>query len=390
MRGKGDKAEASRVATASSDLDTAQAQWQSQAPYVFENLQALDEARIGNLRDALTQLQTHEMDQVERNRVSGEQCLNVLLSVETADEINSFAMKAAQGKMSSPRPQQRRSVAPVPSGGLISQIPSNSRSQEDLGAVRTTSTDDIKQKGRFKGLKRFGTVMGRKRDSKMPADVSSPSESPASQSRPSPLNSLGNRFRSRDTAPTLATMQETSPRERPRSPPRLGSEIFSSPSEARADPDTPPNGGLNIDSPYTNGNSLAASRVEPETRDIETPSAIIPERKESLAALEGRTDSEGFSLPPQNLDAISQAQQDAGLADDGTAPQFNVAIRDAPVQEDAGSPVADLASAANRLVCKRPETSSSHDVLTLLSKHLRHRLKGLARCVADVRIVIAL
>lgn len=82
---------------ASSSADDAAHQWESQAPYVFEQLQALDERRINHLRDVLTQLQTHELDQIEKSRASAESCLNALLNLETADEIKTFAAKVSEG-----------------------------------------------------------------------------------------------------------------------------------------------------------------------------------------------------------------------------------------------------------------------------------------------------
>lgn len=85
----GNKAEDAR-----SNVDDATLQWESQAPFVFEQLQALDEGRVNHLRDVLTQFQTHELDQIERSRASAESCLNALLNVETADEIKTFAMRA--------------------------------------------------------------------------------------------------------------------------------------------------------------------------------------------------------------------------------------------------------------------------------------------------------
>lgn len=94
---KGGKAATGKVANATSNLENAKSQWDSQAPYVFENLQAVDETRLNHLRDCLTQFQTHEVDLVERNRVTAEQCLNVLLNVETADEIKTFALRTTSG-----------------------------------------------------------------------------------------------------------------------------------------------------------------------------------------------------------------------------------------------------------------------------------------------------
>ncbi|KAI9823987.1 MAG: hypothetical protein M1826_007581 [Phylliscum demangeonii] len=82
LRKKGGKASAGKVANAASDLEAATAQWNSQAPYVFENLQSVDETRLNLLRDVLTQFETHGVDQVERERVLAEECLNALLNLK--------------------------------------------------------------------------------------------------------------------------------------------------------------------------------------------------------------------------------------------------------------------------------------------------------------------
>jgi F-BAR domain only protein len=83
---------------ASSTVDDASRQWESQAPYVFEQLQAVDVSRVDHLRDVLTQFQTHEVDSIEKNKTSAESCLGALLNVETADEIKTFAARAATGR----------------------------------------------------------------------------------------------------------------------------------------------------------------------------------------------------------------------------------------------------------------------------------------------------
>jgi len=80
------------------DVQEATAQWDIQAPYIFEKLQVVDESRLAHLRDVLTQFQTHEVDQVERNRVTAEQCLNSLLNVEVEEEIGKFAQMCAEGR----------------------------------------------------------------------------------------------------------------------------------------------------------------------------------------------------------------------------------------------------------------------------------------------------
>ena len=106
----GGKSNANKVANATSDVDVANQAWDSQAPYVFEQLQALDESRVNHLRDVLTQFETHEVDLVERNRITAESCLNALLNVNTADEISTFVARNAGGDQSVPRRQASRSA----------------------------------------------------------------------------------------------------------------------------------------------------------------------------------------------------------------------------------------------------------------------------------------
>ena len=96
------KSSANKVANATSDVEAANQQWESQAPYVFEQLQALDEGRVNHLRDVLTQLETHEVDLVERNRITAETCLNALLNVDTSDEISTFVARISGGSSIEP------------------------------------------------------------------------------------------------------------------------------------------------------------------------------------------------------------------------------------------------------------------------------------------------
>lgn len=369
LRGKGDKAEAGKVASANSDLDTAQTQWESQAPYVFENLQALDETRLNHLRDVLTQFQTHEVDQVERDRITAEQCLNVLLNVETADEIKTFALRAVHTKPTI-RPQRNsiatpsRSFQGASSATPTALTPSISQPDDELSTQASNTLSDDKQKGRMKGgLRRLGTVMGRRRESKQNVGTLPPTaESPERKQRPSPFSSLSGRLgRSSNNAPTLGSLEETSPRRRPSSPLRLGSEIFQS-TESRPEAITPTPGARNLEAPpQINGMSTAATAVpaalailngshQGDLADLEPPKPAESQREIQPAITETQKDNEGFSVPPQDLDAISQAQQEAAALGDGGAPQFNVNIRDAPIQE-GGSSEAALAEVATKLVC---------------------------------------
>ena len=106
----GGKSNANKVANATSDVDAANQSWESQAPYVFEQLQALDESRVNHLRDVLTQFETHEVDLVERNRITAEGCLNALLNLNTADEISTFVAQNAGGDQNLPQRLASRSA----------------------------------------------------------------------------------------------------------------------------------------------------------------------------------------------------------------------------------------------------------------------------------------
>ena len=106
---KSGKSSSIKIENTSSDVENAKQQWDVQAPYIFEQLQALDETRSNHLRDVLTQFQTHEVDQVERNRVVAERCLNDLLNVDTGTEISLFVANTTGQRQSFPSRQTTES-----------------------------------------------------------------------------------------------------------------------------------------------------------------------------------------------------------------------------------------------------------------------------------------
>jgi hypothetical protein len=107
---KGGKANTSKVDAASSRLESATQQWQSQAPFVFESLQAFDESRVNQLRDLLTQYQTHESDQAQRTLDNAAVTLSLVLEVSTEKEIQNFAQKITSGRPRlAPRTSTRQS-----------------------------------------------------------------------------------------------------------------------------------------------------------------------------------------------------------------------------------------------------------------------------------------
>lgn len=97
LRDKGAKAQASKVANAVADVENAMSQWESQAPFVFEKLQAVDESRCNHLRSLLTQLETHEADQLDRNRNTVQETMDAILNIETPNEIATFVARMQSG-----------------------------------------------------------------------------------------------------------------------------------------------------------------------------------------------------------------------------------------------------------------------------------------------------
>lgn len=118
---------------ARSSVEDAASQWSSQAPFVFEQLQALDEGRVNHLRDVLTQFQTHELDALERCRNSTESCLNALLTVETSEEVSTFVARA--------RSQQPGSTSAVRDSMIGSSRGSTSNMPPVPPPPRQTSVD---------------------------------------------------------------------------------------------------------------------------------------------------------------------------------------------------------------------------------------------------------
>lgn len=109
---KGGKASTQKVDLASSKLESATQQWESQSPFIFETLQVLDESRVNLLRDLLTQLETHESDRAQRGSDIAVETLAQMLEISTEREVQSFVQKVTAGKSSLPpsRTATRRST----------------------------------------------------------------------------------------------------------------------------------------------------------------------------------------------------------------------------------------------------------------------------------------
>jgi hypothetical protein len=133
---KGGKASGPKVEAAATRLGAASQQWESQAPFIFESLQVLDEQRVNQLRDLLTQLMTHEADQAQRSQIASSEALQMVLEIQTASEVEAFAKRVTNGKVKTEKKAPR---PPSSAGRRSSAVESNTISPPTTAA---TNEDD--------------------------------------------------------------------------------------------------------------------------------------------------------------------------------------------------------------------------------------------------------
>ncbi|KAI9847629.1 MAG: hypothetical protein M1837_002203 [Sclerophora amabilis] len=341
LRKKGQKAASGKVAAATAEVEKANSQWDSQAPFVFETLQAVDETRLNHLRDVLTQFQTHEADQVERNRVTAEECLNTLLNVEAADEIQAFATRTISSR---PKNQlQRNRVVETtlssPQAAPVNDDGSSQRSRSSARAQTSASNQDPRQE-RPSGLRRLGTVMGRRRQNTAGHDrATSPHKRTTHR-----FGNFGRGSRDEQHEPLPAVPSPKLPSSSLRQD-RIESQPLNSTSPAEEPVHEPIR---------TNGESIVPQPVP----TILEPARVNDARNGNIDASEEhaggatslqevRKDSEGFTVPPSSNDVISQAEQEA--ANENLQSQYKLDIRKDPIHEEGHDAETALANVASHL-----------------------------------------
>lgn len=135
---KGGKASALKVDTANTRLESASSQWESQAPFILETLQALDEQRCNHLRDVLTQLQTHEVDHADRLRATANDALTTILEADTPKEVENFVSKVTGGR---PKIERRTGTGNGSGNGSISRTPTATRQSPAPNAQPPSTAD---------------------------------------------------------------------------------------------------------------------------------------------------------------------------------------------------------------------------------------------------------
>ncbi|KKK13467.1 hypothetical protein ARAM_002306 [Aspergillus rambellii] len=301
---------ADRLASAIFAAEEINQQWGSRAPFVFEQLQAADESRLNHLRDVLTQLETHESDQIERCRQAAESCLNVLLNVETADEIKTFAAKINGGR---PLPPSRQHTSPPPATPLAPpphiQDDNASQRSENSGRMRSPPAPEPRYNTPLGGLKRLGTVMNRRKS------IVHSSGGPFSEKK----------YRSPFSFKRGDSREMQIPEDEPERIDVRATE-HEEPSRAAASP-TP--------------QSISGTVNGTTAQDISVVTAPA-----DTSTHEPHVDSEGYSERPQTIDEITQAQRDAAGLEE---PSINLTIRDQPIFEDENQAKQAMDDMANQL-----------------------------------------
>lgn len=336
--------------------NNAASSWESQAPYIFEQLQSLDENRINQMREALTQLQTHEIDCHERSKNSAEGSLNALLNVDTPEEVSAFVARTSSeipsesaAEPSRIDPSSRRGTGSrsddAPMSGLAPPR-AGQRSTTDDGrseiSEQSTETPKTEKKSRFGGLRRLGTVMSRRKDkdkdidsAKSPAEKRSMRRNPLRRNSSAMMEAIPSPNESTTELPTFANTRRTSTHEE-------------TPATAQSIARTLEPNAIST-SNQTNGGYSAYGSATESPRESTMPSNALSGTNGSLASSIPQIgirppstiveEGAGSSI----LADIERAQQEANSTGGDTA--FNLNIRDRPIQEENSDAAA--AAAAN-------------------------------------------
>ncbi|QSZ32769.1 hypothetical protein DSL72_002348 [Monilinia vaccinii-corymbosi] len=338
---KGGKASAQKVENAAAKLQNAEQQWQAQAPFIFESLQAVDERRLNHLRDVLTQLETHEADSIERSRIAVEQTLTALLEVNTAQEIRNWSGAATLGRAATDRTaRQLSSAGDGGTGSALPIPPPTPRSTHSAAASDASKHEGTDLESKLKS--RFGTMLQRRRQSVHGGFARAPSPNKG-------FASLNNRnSNSSSGRPTLSPHTSSN---NLRDSASQDHRLFALPESKSNRQTLQLNGNSNgigqesldashhVNRPATSNGASSQGMID--LSDVEPPAGPPPSHFQ-----ETTKDSEGFSVPAAMNDPISQAQQEAHEQNE---PQFKLDIRDQPIPEQDADAQAALSNVANTL-----------------------------------------
>ena len=357
---KGAKASTQKVELAASRLDSAIQQWESQAPFIFESLQALDETRMNQVRDALTQYGTYAGEHAQQLQADAEGVLNGLLDYQTSSEIHHFVSKTTGGR---PKIEKRTPAASAASAAFTAPparqssstggASTNAAQTPSLNAL-TPTTEDARSEHSVptenKLRSRIGTMLGRRRQSihggfgQLSPAKGAFGRNAKSSHGPSPRASSTNLAESAHRLGSLAERPDTTEGV-PRASTATGrfSREGANGTSGDGAPDAPPKSSS---SSRVNGTSTAV-----DVFDVPPPPGPPPSHREP------EKDSEGYSVPAASHDPISEAQKEA--AREEAEQLFKLNISKEPVaEEDPEEKKAAMSSVATSLAAGMPTRKS--------------------------------
>ncbi|KAH6971589.1 Muniscin C-terminal mu homology domain-containing protein [Ilyonectria sp. MPI-CAGE-AT-0026] len=360
---KGGRANTQKVDAASSRLEAASQQWEAQAPFIFESLQALDESRVNNLRDLLTQYQTHESDQAQRTQDHAVQTLALMLEIDTEKEIQTFVHKATAGKTRLPTRTSTRqssvagttSSAPAPpsTAGSASiqppSVPPSIQAPDDDVSEHNSVPAEPKPESK---LRRLGTMFGGRRRQSMHGGFGqlSPQKAPTFGRLGTSHSHHSHGVSPRSSSTNLQEHNRLSSLAETPDTPRLADSDSFPPHSAASHENT--NGVTLHDAPMEMSTLVPTTsgvngNHEKDVSDVPPPPGPPPSQQESQPP-PGSKDAEGFTIPPPMNDPISEAQKEA--AGEDPEQMFKLNIHQTPVEvEDPHEKQAALSSVVNSL-----------------------------------------
>ncbi|KAK8010987.1 Muniscin C-terminal mu homology domain-containing protein [Apiospora arundinis] len=324
---KAGKASAAKMDQAASKLESATNQWESQAPFIFESLQALDETRLNQLRDVLTQYGTYEGEQAQQKQSETESVLNSLLDFNTANEIQAFVAKTTSGKPKLEKrltaSRQTSSAGATSSSPVPPPIPPVPRTPEDSRSVHSGPKEEKGSENKLRS--RIGTMLGRRRQSihggfgqlsppKGPFSRAKSSHGVSPRASSSNLNEAHNRLSSLAERPDM--IEEST------KPPETNGKASHEGANGVGGDSTTERKSDQLEPSHMNGTTSATTDVN----DVAPPPGPPPAQKEP------EKDEEGFTIPAMRHDPISEAEKEA--AGDENEPAFKLNIQKEPVAEE--------------------------------------------------------
>ncbi|CAI6091255.1 unnamed protein product [Clonostachys chloroleuca] len=366
MAKKGGRPNPQKVTDATAKLESATQQWDSQAPFIFETLQALDESRINVLRDLLTQYQTHEADCAQKVQDNATEVLTQVIEVSTETEIRAFATRVTAGKARLPtRSSTRRSsvagsTSAPPSTRGSAAPPSLRISPEPTPEVPPLPEQEVRDapspppipveppKPESK-LRRLGTILGGRRRQSMVGGFGLSPQKPSTSTfgrltgkdksnlttRASSGNLRENRLNTLEEAPDLPRTPD---------PEKVASQLQTTGQE-HTNGVTLTDNIMDSPIPTSATNGTFSSNANTETTEAQGSTAPTTQNQTPSSPVK---DSEGFTIPSAANDPISEAQREAHAEE--AEQLFKLNIHTKPIEEeDPEEKQAALSNVANSL-----------------------------------------